>query len=648
MKKHLILLFSFLTITFYLSQAPLNTRTFETNLTAEYPGFIKHLNENTSETYYSAFTYNTSQVIKKFGSDGLLQWKTSLTDATSLDLSLSKYKITIDKNDNIIVCFTPSQFGNNYNFIDSDGILHNLTVSYSDKVVIKINKNGKLLWKRKFPYTYGGQRSSVVTDNNNDVYLLSTNQDSDGNHFLIDKIDGETGNLIFNKDYEGVNVYSVFSLFDSQNNFYIFLDSKPNGNDYNFDGIIVNTNFFGDNLMLKYNTSGNIISGNNFHNDGVQRMQYSILSDGIFDGNNIILLGYLMGTNTENFFGLNNFEFSRKYSTVQHQGLLAKIDLNGNVIWQKPLYSNTNVNRGLWTNLNIDAEKNIYGYLYFKDKVTINNTEYQFDNSKGNKVISKFDTNGNVIYLNAVDLSRDVTDSYSSTMIDVIDNDVYNITGVTNNNYFLNYPLYNQFIPKNYIATFGNLNKKYLSPQKNYIDLNNISVTNNSENANVFEFNLINNVNWNATSDQNWLSLSSVKLTQDKNGLNVLSGNGDAKLTLTAETNNSVNSRSGTVLINGDGGVASKTIVVTQTGLLSSQEAKTFVTVIYPNPTSDILNIQTEQKISKIEILDTSGKLVKSNSGSGKTINVSNLSKGIYLIKIYSDKNIINSKFIKN
>lgn len=69
---------------------------------------------------------------------------------------------------------------------------------------------------------------------------------------------------------------------------------------------------------------------------------------------------------------------------------------------------------------------------------------------------------------------------------------------------------------------------------------------------------------------------------------------------------------------------------------------------IYPNPTSDILNIQTEQKISKIEILDTSGKLLKSNSGSGKTINVSNLSKGIYLIKIYADKNIINSKFIKN
>ena len=106
--------------------------------------------------------------------------------------------------------------------------------------------------------------------------------------------------------------------------------------------------------------------------------------------------------------------------------------------------------------------------------------------------------------------------------------------------------------------------------------------------------------------------------------------------------------RTANVLISGDQGVLSKTIIVTQTSVLGTNEAKTFVTTIYPNPTSEILNIKSEQKISRIEVYDISGKLLKSVDGKAKNVSVSSLNKGMYLIKLYTENGVVNSKFIKN
>lgn len=648
MKKFLSIFFCTIFLYHFFAQAPKNTRTFETNLSAEYPGFIKHLTENSSETYYASFSYNGPQIIRKFGSDGLLKWKISITNGKNSDLSLSKHYISVDKNDNIIICFNPTGFDESI-FTDAYGISQNLSVNGYTKVILKIDKYGKLVWKKNFSYTYNGHAASVYTDNNNDIYFTSLNQTSENSqgydHFLISKLNGVTGDVIYSKDYKNVSSYSSFSVIDNQDNFYVFLDSNTTQANYNFDGINIEKNFSGDNIMLKFDKTGTIIFGKNFYSQG-NDFDYSILSDGIFDGNNIVLLGYLLSSTSGNFKGLDDFFISPKYSNVQHQGLLAKIDTSGNVIFQKPIFSNNYINYGVFTNVSVDADKNIYSYLYFKDKVSINDIEYQFDINEGNKVISKFDTNGNVIYLKAVDTKRDVANYYSSTHIDVIKNDVYNCSGVTDKNYLLNYPLYNYNIPKNYIATFGELDRKYLSPQTTYLLLTNTRISNNPNNDNIFSFNLINNVNWTAMSDQNWLSLSFTNLTE-KSTMDTIFGIGDAQIKITAETNTTGTERSANIIFSGDNGVDFKTVVVTQSGLLSSTDVKTFTTVIYPNPASDVLNIQAEQKITKIEIFDLSGKLLISKYNK-ENINISNLSKGIYIIKIHTLLGTSNSKFIKN
>lgn len=69
--------------------------------------------------------------------------------------------------------------------------------------------------------------------------------------------------------------------------------------------------------------------------------------------------------------------------------------------------------------------------------------------------------------------------------------------------------------------------------------------------------------------------------------------------------------------------------------------------ILYPNPVKDILHFSEE--VSNTKITDISGKMVKQIIISGKSIDVSKLEKGNYIItaKTKSGK-LISKKFIKN
>ncbi len=69
---------------------------------------------------------------------------------------------------------------------------------------------------------------------------------------------------------------------------------------------------------------------------------------------------------------------------------------------------------------------------------------------------------------------------------------------------------------------------------------------------------------------------------------------------------------------------------------------------MYPNPAKEILNIEYDSFIEKVEIINTQGKIIMSINDKEKKheINVSNLPSGIYLIKMSSSNNSIFNKFI--
>jgi hypothetical protein len=89
--------------------------------------------------------------------------------------------------------------------------------------------------------------------------------------------------------------------------------------------------------------------------------------------------------------------------------------------------------------------------------------------------------------------------------------------------------------------------------------------------------------------------------------------------------------------------------VIPQTGITESSINKSFL--IYPNPASVYLTLRFAQNISKaeIKIYNLLGEL-KSTSRKSSTesnINISDLSNGVYIIEVTTERNIMRQKFIK-
>jgi pectate lyase len=69
--------------------------------------------------------------------------------------------------------------------------------------------------------------------------------------------------------------------------------------------------------------------------------------------------------------------------------------------------------------------------------------------------------------------------------------------------------------------------------------------------------------------------------------------------------------------------------------------------VLYPNPARSSLNILSNEVIENIEIVNPAGILLKTLHGKQQTIDLNDLKKGIYFIRIYSGKDIIIRTIIK-
>ena len=81
---------------------------------------------------------------------------------------------------------------------------------------------------------------------------------------------------------------------------------------------------------------------------------------------------------------------------------------------------------------------------------------------------------------------------------------------------------------------------------------------------------------------------------------------------------------------------------------LSTAENELVKTVsLYPNPMDGVLNLNSVLPILKVEIYDLTGRLISLKTAPEDTINVSDLKSGNYILKIYTEKGITNTKIIK-
>ncbi|WDF46333.1 T9SS type A sorting domain-containing protein [Chryseobacterium sp. KACC 21268] len=88
-------------------------------------------------------------------------------------------------------------------------------------------------------------------------------------------------------------------------------------------------------------------------------------------------------------------------------------------------------------------------------------------------------------------------------------------------------------------------------------------------------------------------------------------------------------------------------IQVTDATLATSEVSKKDIFRVYPNPTVDVVNFDVAGKINSVEVYDAAGKLVKTANGGAKSINVSELSKGNYVVKVKTENASYTKKVIK-
>ncbi|MBL0101354.1 MAG: T9SS type A sorting domain-containing protein [Saprospiraceae bacterium] len=68
---------------------------------------------------------------------------------------------------------------------------------------------------------------------------------------------------------------------------------------------------------------------------------------------------------------------------------------------------------------------------------------------------------------------------------------------------------------------------------------------------------------------------------------------------------------------------------------------------MYPNPVSDILYLDTNENWTKAEIYDISGRIMRSVSLDGLTIDVSGLESGTYFLRLKNGEKVGLVKFVK-
>ncbi len=152
------------------------------------------------------------------------------------------------------------------------------------------------------------------------------------------------------------------------------------------------------------------------------------------------------------------------------------------------------------------------------------------------------------------------------------------------------------------------------------------------------EFTVTSNTSWTVLSDASWCSVTPAG-----------SGNGTILANYSANPDNNV--RIANILVSVSG-LPTAVVTVTQSSLVSVNELKADGISIYPNPTEGLFKVVSEHSwnlILEVTITDYTGRIVETKGYSGEkevNLDLSGSPRGVYMIKIKTNNNYLNSKLI--
>lgn len=146
-------------------------------------------------------------------------------------------------------------------------------------------------------------------------------------------------------------------------------------------------------------------------------------------------------------------------------------------------------------------------------------------------------------------------------------------------------------------------------------------------------------------SDADNLSSAIVKSIKSNSNTTAISAevNSNDELVLTPQSAGTANL---VISFNSNGKVVEKTLTVISSSLAATADVKKLELSIYPNPTTEILNVKTLDKVLDVSIFDVTGKQINTKIVNGQ-INVNSLLKGNYILRIVTDRSVYQEKFIK-
>ena len=606
---------------------------------------------NTDATNFPT-NINCSNILSKIAPNGQLIWTSQLIGTTQSGSLPSRYGNTADTNsdgENVIV----SEFMDEMKYVDNNLVETNLsrqnnTISNYVTLIANTNSDGSLKWAKKIEPTLEGKAitySSVAYDDNGNVviagstrsaYLIDDVAYNFNNNYVVfvAKLEAATGNVLYMKQFSEIEAAMLNLEVDDENN--IYLTFEPYSLDwettsYDFGTVTVQFSDSGMNfLFIKFDTNGNALLAKNFYENSLEEdYSYSWPLSLKFDGTDFIISGEMYSEDQTEYTGMDGQIYPNPYPTYNLSDFIAKVDKSGTVLWHKPIFA---TNRLIQNKPDIDELGNVYYYLGINDKITLNGQETLFTTSpnKRDAVLIKLSgVDGSTKYINNLGLHE--SNLYEAGL-SVLQNDIVSFSGNADKQEQYIYPINNHNASNYYIATLGILPTPYLWPEDDYMLVTDIELPNNI-NDNTGQFDLITNVDWTATSDEDWLSLSSEAYHRITPGNTIISGSGDHKILLEATQNETGLTRTAIIAIIGDN-VPSREIIVTQSANLGITEITEQLILAYPNPTTDYINFTEE--INNVEVYDMSGKLLQT-SRSVVRLDISNYPIGIYTV-IIKDK----------
>ena len=469
----------------------------------------------------------------------------------------------------------------------------------NDIFIVKYDATGNVLWAKSVGGAYDERGQSVSTDASGNVFmtgyfisptisfgtttLTNTYASNLYSDFFIVKYD-TSGNVLWAKSAEGAYDDSGQSVStDASGN--VFITGIYYSPTITFGTTTLTkanpTSNYSDIFIVKYDASGNMLWATSaedglFNDDG-----RSLSTDA---SGNVFIAGYFASPTIT--FGTTTLTNTNSSWDI----FIVKYDSSGNVLWAK---SAGGTAYDIGNSVSTDAIGNVFMTgIYYSPTITFGITTLTNANNVADIFIVKYDASGNVLWAKSAE----------GTWYDLS----YGVCTDVIGNVFITGAFYSPTI------TFGTTT------------LTNVNAANDIF---IVKYDASGNVLWAKSAGGTGYD-EGYAVSTDASGNVFLTGNfGSPNINFGTTT-----------LTNTDTTGSFRDIFIAKLdGTTGTNDIKNANIKIYPNPTNNIINIEglTKNENNTIQIFDVQGKLVITKNISEKgTIDLSELNKGVYVIKI--------------